>query len=147
MQSVHAGADRRELVGVVVLGALALLAFAKVGGEVHAQETTAFDATIRAWMTSHRNSGLFAFFYGVTTLGQTRTMYGLSLAASLFLWYRERRRVAASVLIAPGLAVATYESVKRLYGRARPTGYAHVDSSFSFPSAHATAAAAVCCTL
>jgi undecaprenyl-diphosphatase len=45
------------------------------------------------------------------------------------------------------LAVAVYESVKRLYGRARPVGYAHVPEGFSFPSAHATAAAAVCCTL
>jgi undecaprenyl-diphosphatase len=148
MESVHAGADRRQLVAVVVLGALALLAFAKVGGDVHANETTAFDGAIRSWMTSHRSSGLFAFFYWVTTIGQTRAMYGLALTASLFLWYRERRRVAASVLIAPALAVAVYESVKRLYGRARPAGYAHVsDTSFSFPSAHSTAAAAVCCTL
>ena len=133
---------------MVVLGALGLLAFTKIGQNVLAHESTGFDAAIRAWVSSHRSSGAFAFFYWVTTLGQTRAMYGLSVAASLFLWYREKRAVAASVLIAPALAVAVYESVKRLYGRARPTGYANVsDTSFSFPSAHATAAAAVCCTL
>jgi undecaprenyl-diphosphatase len=52
------------------------------------------------------------------------------------------------VLIAPALAVGVYETVKRLYGRARPPGFNRVsDASFSFPSAHATAAVAVCGTL
>jgi hypothetical protein len=108
MESRHRGVGRREWIAVVLLGALALLAFAKIGGDVLAHESTGFDAAIRAWVTSRRNSDLFAFFYWVTTLGQTRTMYALSIAASLFLWYRERRGVAAAVLVAPGLGVAFY---------------------------------------
>jgi undecaprenyl-diphosphatase len=147
MESTHRDAGRREWIAVVVLGALGLLAFAKIGQNVLAHESIPFDTAIRAWVATHTSSGLFVFFFWVTTLGQTRAMYGLSIAVSLFLWYREKGNVAANVLIAPALAVAVYESVKRLYGRARPAGYGHVPEGFSFPSAHATAAAAVCCTL
>jgi len=139
--------NRREWAAVVLLGAIGLLAFAKIGGDVFAHQSAGFDAAIRAWVLAHRTPALFTFFHWVTTIGQTRTMYVLALATSAYLWYRDKRRVAASVLIAPALAVAVYESVKRLYGRARPPTYGRVSHGFSFPSAHATAAAAVCCTL
>jgi undecaprenyl-diphosphatase len=87
----------------------------------------------------------------VTNAGATRTMYILAVAASLYLWYRwnrDNRYVAGGILIAPALAIGVDTAVKRLYGRARPPGFGRVsDGSLSFPSAHATAAAAVCCTL
>jgi len=131
-----------------MLGAVGLLAFAKIGRDVHAHESTAFDGAIRAWVAAHQTPSLFNFFLWVTTIGATRTMYGLALAGAAYLWFRDRRRVAARVLIAPALAVAVYETVKRLYGRARPPGFNRMsDTSFSFPSAHATAALAVCGTL
>jgi undecaprenyl-diphosphatase len=148
MERALPGAGRREWILVVVLGALGLVAFALVGEAVFAHQSTTFDEAIRSWVAARRKPPLTSFFLWVTTVGATRTMYGLALAASLYLWYREKRHVVAGVLIAPALAVAVYETVKRLYGRARPTGFARAsDGTFSFPSAHATAAAAVCCTL
>jgi phosphatidylglycerophosphatase B len=148
MNRALGSAERREWIVVVLLGALGLLAFARIGKYVLAHESTGFDATIRSWVEAHQTPGLSAFFVLVTTAGATRTMYFLAVAASLYLWRRDNRYVAAGVLIAPALAVGVYETVKRLYGRARPPGLIRVpDASFSFPSAHATAAAAVCCTL
>ena len=111
-------------------------------------ESSAFDNTIRSWVLAHQTPGPFAFFLWVTRVGSTRSMYAISVVASAYLWYRDEWRVAASVLIAPALAIAAYETVKRLYGRARPPGFSQIsDGSFSFPSAHATAATAVCCSL
>jgi undecaprenyl-diphosphatase len=148
MNRALGSAERREWMVVVLLGALGLLAFARIGKYVLAHESTGFDATVRSWVEAHQTPGLSAFFVLVTTAGATRTMYFLAVAASLYLWRRDNRYVAAGVLIAPALAVGVYETVKRLYGRPRPPGITRVpDASFSFPSAHATAAAAVCCTL
>jgi undecaprenyl-diphosphatase len=140
--------ERRDWIVVVVLGTLALLGFAKVGQDVFAHESIGFDTSVRSWVATHQNPAVFSFFKWVTTLGATRSMYALALLTALFFWYRDKELVSASVLIAPALAVALYETVKRVYGRARPPGFNRLlDNSFSFPSAHATASAAVCCTI
>jgi membrane-associated phospholipid phosphatase len=148
MERTTIRSERRDWILVVILGALALLGFAKVGQDVFAHESIGFDTAIRSWVAAHQNPTVFSFFSWVTTLGATRSMYILALLTALYFWRRDRGRVAASVLIAPALAVALSETVKRLYGRARPPGFHRLsDHSFSFPSAHATAAAAVCCTI
>jgi undecaprenyl-diphosphatase len=148
MNRALGSAERREWILVVLFGALGLLAFATIGEDVFAHESTGLDATIRSWVGAHQTPGLSAFFLWVTNAGATRTMYILAVAASVYLWYRDNRYVAGSVLIAPALAIGVDTAVKRLYGRARPPGFGRVaDDSLSFPSAHATAAAAVCCTL
>lgn len=148
MHQASHGVEGREWIGLVVLGTLALLAFAKIGQDVFSHESTAFDGAIQSWVASHQAPRVFTFFRWVTTIGATRTMYGLSFVAALYLWSGDKRPIAASVLIAPALAVGVYETVKRLYGRARPPGFSRMaDGTYSFPSAHATAAAAVCCTL
>jgi undecaprenyl-diphosphatase len=75
-------------------------------------------------------------------------MTALSILGAVHLWYRGRRRVAASVLVAPAVAVALFLVLKRIYARARPAGLSGiVPSSYSFPSGHATASTAICCTL
>ena len=148
MHQASHGVEGRGWIALVILGTIALLAFIKIGQDVLVHRSTPFDDAVRAWMSVHRTPRVFSLFLWVTRIGSTRIMYAVSLIASVYLWYRDEWRVAASVLIAPALAIAVYETVKRLYGRARPPGFNHItDSSFSFPSAHATAATAVCCSL
>jgi len=139
----------RDWAFVVMLGIAAVFALAKVGGDVAAHETAGFDGAIRGWVTAHQAPSVVTFFGSVTTIGATRSMYILSLGAAAYLWYRGHRRVGASVLVAPVVAVGFFEGAKRLYARPRPPGLGHVfeGNTFSFPSAHATASAAVCCTL
>jgi membrane-associated phospholipid phosphatase len=134
---------------VVVLGIAAILTFAIVGGEVAAHQTRGFDGAVRDWIVAHQVPSLVTFFVWVSTIGATRNMYGIAIAAAAYLFYRGHRRVAASVLLAPVVAIGFFESAKRLYSRPRPPGLGHVfeGNTFSFPSAHATASAAVCCTL
>ena len=54
----------------------------------------------------------------------------------------------ARMLVVPVVAITLFSVVKRIYVRPRPLGLGgRVDSSYSFPSGHATASAAVCGTL
>jgi membrane-associated phospholipid phosphatase len=138
----------RDWAVVVALGTVALVGFAKIGEDVFAHESTSFDGTVQAWMLAHQHPLADRLFFGITTLGGIAGMCVLALAAAAFLWYQHRRRVAAGVLVAPVGAVALFSVIKRIYARPRPLGLGgRVDSSYSFPSGHATASAAVCCTL
>ena len=138
----------REWAVIVVLGVLALLGTAKIGEDVFAHESTGFDAAVQRWVLAHHNPVLDRLFLFATLAGGPVPISILSLIAAAYLWYRNERRIAAGVLIAPAVAVALFSVTKRVYARARPAGLGGiVPSSYSFPSGHATAATAVCCTL
>ena len=111
--------------------------------------TPAFDITVREWVVAHQAPALVTFFMWVSRIGATRDMYGLALAGAACLWYRGQRRGAVGVILATVGAIALFEGLKRLVGRARPPGLGYVfeGNTYSFPSAHSTASAAVCCAL
>lgn len=133
---------------VVLAGLAALLGFAKVGEDVFAHESTAFDGAVQAWMLAHRHPAAQRFFVVVTTLGGITGMRVLAVAGAAFLWWRRRRPVSAGMLVVPVLANALFNAIKRVYARPRPVGIGgRVDSSYAFPSGHATLSAAVCCSL
>ncbi len=138
----------RDWAAVVLVGAVGLSGVAKVGEDVFAHESTSFDGALQRWFLAHQYPFVERAFYWITTLGGIGGMCVLALAGALYLWYRGRRRVAAGVLVAPVIAIALFNGVKQLYARPRPLGLGgRVDSSYSFPSGHATSSAAVCCTL
>ena len=138
----------RDWALVVILGALSLLGFAKVGEDVFAHESTAFDEAIQRGILAHEYSWLVRIFVVITHVGSVGPMCALAVAGAGYLWYHGKRRVAATVLLAPVGAVVVFNLVKRAYARPRPAGLSGiVPSSYSFPSGHATASAAVCATL
>ncbi|MFL5608184.1 MAG: phosphatase PAP2 family protein [Gemmatimonadaceae bacterium] len=138
----------REWAAVVALATLALLGAAKVGEDVVAGESTRFDDAVQQWVIAHQSAPLVAFFLFVTRVGGIAPMTALAVLGAANLWARGKRRVAAGVLVAPVVAVVLFNVVKRIYARARPVGLGGiVPSSYSFPSGHATASAAICCTL
>jgi Membrane-associated phospholipid phosphatase len=121
---------------------------AKAGQDVFAHESTSFDGAVEAWMVAHQHPAAHRFFVLVTTIGGITGMRVLALAGAAFLWWRRRRLAAAGVLAVPFLANALFNAIKGIYARPRPSGLdGHVDSSYAFPSGHATVSAAVCCTL
>jgi undecaprenyl-diphosphatase len=133
---------------VVLLGVLSLLGVAKVGEDVFAHESTAFDDAVQRWVLAHEVPWLVRVFVLVTTIGSVGPMCAFAFAGAGFLWFHGKRRVAATVLLAPVAAVSVFSVVKHAYARPRPLGLGGiVPSSYSFPSGHSTAAAAVCATL
>ena len=138
----------REWAVVVGLAILALAGMAKVGEDVFAHESTSFDGAVQTWILAHQSPMLVSVFYWVTTAGGIAPMCVLAVGAAAYLWYRGRRRLAVGVLFAPTIAVILFTIVKLVYARPRPVGLGGmVPSSYSFPSGHATASAAICCTL
>jgi membrane-associated phospholipid phosphatase len=138
----------KDWITVVLVGTGALVGFAKVGGDVFAHESTGFDGAVQTWMLAHQLPLLHTIFLWITHLGGIMGMRVLALAGAVYLWYRGHRRVAAGVLVVPVVANALFEGLKRVYARPRPLGLGRgVDSSYSFPSGHATVSAAVCGTL
>jgi undecaprenyl-diphosphatase len=138
----------RDWAAVVALGTLALLAFAKVGEDVFAHESASFDGAVQRWVITHQHPVLVSVFYWVTTAGGIGPMSAIAVLGALYLWHRGKPRVASTVLIAPAVAVGLFSAVKLIYARPRPVGLSGiVPSSYSFPSGHATASTAICCTL
>jgi undecaprenyl-diphosphatase len=138
----------KDWVVVVLVGTGALVGFAKVGENVFAHESAGFDRAVQGWMLVHQVPLLHTIFLWITRLGGIMGMRVLALAGAAYLWYRGHRRIAAGVLVVPVVANALFEIMKRVYARPRPLGLGgRVDSSYSFPSGHATVSAAVCCTL
>jgi membrane-associated phospholipid phosphatase len=138
----------RDWAVVVGLGTLALYGLAKVGEDVFTHESTSFDGAIQAWILAHQHPVLDTLFLWITRVGGIVPMCALALGGAAYLWYRGERRVAATVLLAPTVAVILFVAIKQIYARPRPAGLSGiVPSSYSFPSGHATSAAAICCTL
>jgi len=138
----------RDWAVVVVLAAAGLWGFAKVGEDVFDHETRRFDLPIQAWFLAHQHPAAHRVFLVITTLLGTTGMFVLAGLAALYFWDRGRRHVAAGVLVAPVIAIVAFNIIKSLYARPRPAGLGTgVPSSYSFPSGHATASAAVFCTL
>jgi len=70
------------------------------------------------------------------------------MLAAVFFFARGRGRATLSIAAAPWLALGVYAGTRRLLPRSRPPGAAgYHETASSFPSAHATTSAAVCCTL
>jgi undecaprenyl-diphosphatase len=145
-------AEGRRLAGhrpvAAAIAVLALAASAKIGGDVFANETGSFDEAVQRWVLARQLPALDQAFHAITVVGGINAMWALAALVTTFLAYRGRRHVVIPVLVAPAITDALISAVKGVYARPRPVGLGNgVDSSYSFPSAHATTSAAVCGTV
>jgi undecaprenyl-diphosphatase len=142
---------RRVAGGRFIIGAAGFAAaglFAVLGAAVRGNSTNAVDIAAQAWVLANQYSWLHDFFLAVTIGGGITAMWIYAVIGTAYLWFRIRHFMAAAVLLAPAITIGLLEQVKRAYSRPRPAGLGSgVDSSYSFPSAHATTSAAICCTL
>jgi undecaprenyl-diphosphatase len=105
---------------------------------------TSFDAHITKWFVDHRSESLTSVMRAVTWLGSSWVIVPLTVITITILVVRHRVRVAVylGVAVAGGSLLSTL--AKHIIGRERPPEplrLAHTVSS-SFPSGHATQAAA-----
>ncbi|CAN5898969.1 phosphatase PAP2 family protein [soil metagenome] len=136
---------------MVIAGLLApatLLAFVMLGDLVRRGQTAAFDSHVRLFVLAHRPALILWVFRWITTVGSVTPMVVYAIVGALLLILRGRRLAAATVLVAPAGAVIAYLGLKNVFARNRPSGIGNViEGTYSFPSAHATTSAAVCCAL
>ena len=100
----------------------------------------ALDRWLGQALYSVRDPFLVQFFIWISELGNETTIFGIAFIAMIIFAYRKRLPDAI------GLAVSVFGSagvlfvLKELVARARPSGPfpAYIETSFSFPSGHAT---------
>jgi len=108
------------------------------------QSIVALDTRVLEALYAQRDSGTVMTFIGITELGSTVVVCGLALCIGLVLALRRRIAMAVGPAISVLGAGATALLLKELVLRARPDLFyqAYRETGFSFPSAHATLAAA-----
>ena len=138
----------KEWAVVVLVGLLALFACAKLGEDVFSHETGTFDGAIQSWVMAHQNGALVRVFLAITYMGSVPVMVSVAVVGALWLWRRSGRETGAAALIAPTVATTLFLVLKQIFARARPIIAGQpVLKTYAFPSGHATASTAVCCTL
>jgi undecaprenyl-diphosphatase len=139
--------DGARLVG----GAVALVALALAGAALGAlareiERDTAvvrWDEAVERWATAEAGTLGTNLLRVITHLGDTVVVVGVSGAVALALLAYGRRRLASFLAVVVVGQWALANLIKELVGRARPDlDPLSTFSGFSFPSGHATAAAA-----
>lgn len=134
------------LVVAISIGALAVLA--GLGENVFNHAPGTVDDGARAWALAHRTPTLLQIFIWISRLGAPIYVFALAAVVALWLWRAQARHVAAVVVGAPIVAVGVFNLVKLGVHRTRPAGGLLLPVvTYSFPSGHATASAAVFATL
>jgi undecaprenyl-diphosphatase len=133
---------------IAIVSAIAIGVFADLGEDVAEKSTTTFDNAVRAWVISHQNPVVYKLAYFVTWTGSPIVMVFIAIAAGVWFYGREGRSKAGVMVAAPAVGGLLSAGVKLLYGRMRPAGGALLnETTYSFPSGHATTSAAVVVTL
>lgn len=105
---------------------------------------TGLDMPLLQYLLAHRDITTSLSFIGITELGSTVFVCGVALCVGIVLAYRQKFVYAIALGISVLGAGATALVIKEIVHRARPVRafQAYQETGFSFPSGHATLAAA-----
>jgi membrane-associated phospholipid phosphatase len=137
-----------ELVGGLLVLTVAAWVFGAVAEDV-AEGDTRLDTRLADWLHDHASPGWTTFFEAVTFLGNVPTLGAVALASAVVL--ASKRRIAELQLLllaAVGTQILTL-GLKLGFERKRPffPDPLATESSYSFPSGHASVSLAVYGTL
>lgn len=107
---------------------------------------TAIDSTVHEWFLTIHSESLTLFFSFITLFGEWKILFPSLFCASVLLYVRSKKRFITYIIplwLALLCASATTYALKLLIARPRPLPSLALESSFSFPSAHATLAMAM----
>ncbi len=128
------------LIGAGVAGPL--LTFAGLAEEVAEREPLRFDVPVLEFMHAHATPGLDAASVLLARIGGAIGLSAVIAALVLFFLISKRWRDALFLILAVGGAEAMNLALKATFGRVRPSLWTPLlpETSFSFPSGHATGA-------
>lgn len=103
------------------------------------------DVRILQYLFDHHDITTTLLFIDISELGSTVFVCGIMLCVALVLVYRRRIPYAIALAVSVLGAGATALLIKEVVHRARPGAVyqAYIETGFSFPSGHATLAAAL----
>lgn len=107
--------------------------------------TDDFDTAALLWINQHASAYFDAFFLAVTQLGGVLFVASFSIFLALFLSYKKHSLRAIFVVVSIGGAALLGTMFKAVFERSRPDLWEWIihETSFSFPSGHATASMAI----
>lgn len=133
---------------LTLIAAAALYLASLLGGVVEAvieaEEIVVFDHAVTDFLAPFREAPLLPVFLWITRFGDTATLVAVTIVATGFLWADRRPAYIMPLWVAVAGSQATTWTGKFGFARERPEFLtAETAVSPSFPSAHATGAAAV----
>jgi undecaprenyl-diphosphatase len=134
------------LVAVSLIFWTPVVILAKIAGEIVEKEPIVFDVAILNWLHAHANAFYDQLFLIITELGGIVSVVVITALLIGYYWfYKKRRRPALLLAFGVGGAAAANVVLKALFQRERPSLWhpSVVETSFSFPSGHAMASAAI----
>lgn len=137
-----------ELVGgLLVLTAGAWL-FGALAEDVAAGDTHV-DTRLAEWLHAHASPGWTEFFEAITFLGNVPVLAAVTLVAAILLWRQRRRTELLLLLLAAIGAEILTVGLKLGFERERPffANPLATETTYSFPSGHASVSLAVYGTL
>lgn len=127
----------------LLIGLTAFVLFLLISRVASAPSNTV-DLRIEQWCATHQSRGLHAFFDAVSRVAGITGMRILGFASAALLFLFRSRRLGIGMLAIVLAGMQAFEIAKRFVARQRPVHGYVVDPTYSFPSGHATLAAAVC---
>lgn len=134
-----------EIALVFVVFAAGVTLFAKLADEVVEQETLVFDKALLATVHQLSSSTLDAVVPILTNIGGPIGGVVMACVPVMYLWTRSSKKKALVVALASIGALILNLILKAAFVRPRPEEWTHIvaESSYSFPSGHAMASAAL----
>jgi undecaprenyl-diphosphatase len=141
--ATHLGKLDRFLVPALGLAALGI--FAKIAGEVREEETSTLDRAISLAVHRLDSPAMDLVMRAFTTLGSFPVIVAVVVAASAWRIRNHDKRGAAMLIAVTGVTELLNLALKETFQRARPSLFTEIATlhSYSFPSGHAMASAAV----
>lgn len=139
----------RRLAITTVLFAVPLAVFAKLVEEVREREMIGFDSWLLLALRSHATTAWTTMMTVVTFFGSTLVVTLVTIVIMSWLAAKRRVREALTVAFMIGGAAVMNTLLKLSFQRQRPTILQALvsEQSFSFPSGHAMASAALACAV
>ncbi|WP_338809386.1 phosphatase PAP2 family protein [Neisseria leonii] len=129
--------------------ALSLCAAALLGLTLHPTEPFAFENPLLLWLHAHTVPAMTCLSLALHFFGKPLYATLFILCLSSWLWYRGRVRHALLLALGTGLSAALMHYAKLFFLRSRPELWPRLveETGASFPSGHATYAAALAAAL
>lgn len=134
---------RRVALGLVALGGAAL--FVKISEDVVTHESTQFDRTVSLWVHGFETPTLDVVMRAFSFIGSFPVIAVVATAVLIWCWRRRDRDAITGLLGVIAVDEALNFYLKHLFERPRPDLFEEIATlhSYSFPSGHAMAAAAI----
>ncbi len=122
-----------------------VLVFAKLAWDVRERETLPVDTAVLGWIHGLSTPWLDGAARCATQLGGSLFVPIITVMLAGWLWLKQFRNHALLIVVGVGGASVLSFALKAFFARARPELWQHLvnETSFSFPSGHAIASAAL----